>query len=485
MLSSSSFSFFCAIVFFLGHFFLLPSVFGADTPSEKQSGAQETEVEEVLEGFDEDQPGLPELSGEDFGTKIEENRVTVPEDKKLSVKGHIELGSSYNFSHRPPRAGETDWRGLSSLYVETAGEVAFAFSRDWKAKVSGRGLFDAVYSLQGRHHYTAQVLDSQEKEIELMEAFVQGRLSNHLDIKLGRQIVVWGSSDNIRVIDVLNPLDLRQPGLVDMEDLRLPVTMTRMDYYWDQFNVSGILVHEARFNKEPAFGSDFYPYAVPLPNDQEPDTFLEHPEWALALNGGFHKWDFSLNLARIFDDQPHVEIYPGTGPFLGHARLTMAGASGSVTLGNWMIKAEAAYFDGIRFYNLFGEDFQRIDVMAGLEFTGFKETFISLETVARHHTHWDQVLELPPDYAMETDFQTALRISRTLLHERLTLTYLGMLWGKQLENGGFHRFESAYEISDTLSLTGGLILYQSGDKKIETQNIGDNDRVFVRFRYHF
>ena len=36
--------------------------------------------------------------------------------------------------------------------------------------------------------------------------------------------------DNLRVTDVLNPMDLRVPGLTDIDDLRLPVTMIKLDY---------------------------------------------------------------------------------------------------------------------------------------------------------------------------------------------------------------------------------------------------------------
>ena len=60
--------------------------------------------------------------------------------------------------------------------------------------------------------------------------------------------MVWGKSDNIRVTDVLNPLELREPGLVDLEMIRLPVTMTKLDYYIKGLNLSGIVIHEVRYH---------------------------------------------------------------------------------------------------------------------------------------------------------------------------------------------------------------------------------------------
>ena len=72
-------------------------------------------------------------------------------------------------------------------------------------------------------------------------------ITNNFDLKAGRQIVVWGRMDNIRVNDVLNPLDLRIPGLTDIEDLRLPVFMTRVDYYLANIALTGYLIHERRY----------------------------------------------------------------------------------------------------------------------------------------------------------------------------------------------------------------------------------------------
>jgi len=72
----------------------------------------------------------------------------------------------------------------------------------------------------------------------------------------------------VRVTDILNPLDNRLPGMVDIKNLRLPVAMTKLDYYTGLWNLSGIMIHEARFDKTPVFNSDFYPGAGPLPSEK-------------------------------------------------------------------------------------------------------------------------------------------------------------------------------------------------------------------------
>lgn len=109
------------------------------------------------------------------------------------------------------------------------------------------------------------VLNDYESDTEFREIFIRGKINPRLDLKVGRQIVVWGKSDNFRVVDVLNPPDLREPGLVDIENLRLPSCKSRLDYYQGDWSLSGLAIHEIRFDKLPPYGSDFYPFPVKLP----------------------------------------------------------------------------------------------------------------------------------------------------------------------------------------------------------------------------
>ena len=175
------------------------------------------------------------------------------------------------------------------------------FSDAWQAQASVGGFYDLVYVLRGRDDYTQEVLDDYEKELEVLDTFVQGSLTKKLDVKIGRQIVVWGPLFNLRVTDVLNPVDFRLPGLTDLDDLRLPVTMLKLDYFLGNWDLSGMWIPEIRFSKRPVFGSDFYPFPVPMPPAEEPDNGFEFDdaEWAAALVGTFSGWDMGFYWAYI------------------------------------------------------------------------------------------------------------------------------------------------------------------------------------------
>ena len=484
--------------------FLMP------TPSFAEDKAT---LNEIISGFDEEKPsddalddllkGFKEEAGVDkkgrtdddilegFDDESEETKCESSEQEQkpsiYSLDGYIKLGASYNIAHDAPEPGKTDWRGLSRLRPEMQLDLSARFSKSWQAFVSGKGSYDFAYEIRGRDEFTEPVLDNYEKELELREAYVLGSLSDNLDIKAGRQIVVWGKSDNIRVTDVLNPLDMREPGLTDIEDLRLPVTMTRLDYYIGKLSLTGIALHEIRFNKNPEYGSDFYPAATPLPLEDKPGSWGSNTEFAIAVSGVFSGWDIAFYWADIYNDLPHTELVSNGPPpqiEMKHARLKMYGSAFNIAMGNWLLKAEAAYFDGMKFFNEPGKTYSRTDVLAGIEYSGFKDTTISLEAVNRHINSFNDRLERPPDKANEDEFQSALRIEKDFLNDTLTFTLLASTFGLTGQDGAFQRFSMEYDLTDSVKITGGAVLYQSGDLP-RHKNIGDNDRLFIEIKYSF
>lgn len=468
-----------------------------DQPSK---GQENKELDNVLEGFDDETEAQKEVNElDDVLRGFEEDKgaaeeLTKKEKEKKppfwDLSGSVSLGTSFNFAHDAPKPGETDYRGLSRLRPELQLDLDLVLSKNWKALISGRAFYDLAYMINGRDEYTDEVLDEYEKEAELREVYLQGPLLANLDLKVGRQIVVWGKSDNIRVVDVLNPLDRRELGLVDIEDLRLPITMTKLDYYFGKWNLSGVVVHEIRFNKEPAFGSDFYPIDFPPPHEEEPSEGFEHTEFGMALKGIFSGWDISFFGAYFFDDQPHMEMVgpasPAGPPRLKrvHSRLTMLGAAANLAKGNWLFKAEAAYFDGLEFFNVPEKTKSRFDLLFGVEYSGFTDTTITLEMVNRHLFNFDPRMENDPDRAEEDDFQSVLRFTRDFRNETIELTILAAILGLTAENGAFERVSLKYDLTDDWSITGGVVLYQSGDNPMFS-DIGNNDRLFFEIKYSF
>lgn len=493
------------------------------------------ELEELMEGFEDDVQLTDEAPGP---SKL---FPSLP----FSLDGHVKVKGVYNYDHDKPEEDETDWRGLSSLRTELLLELSGKFTNAWRIFVSGKGFYDFAYEINGRNDYTDDVLEEYENEIELREAWVWGRLSDFLDVKVGRQIVVWGRSDNVRITDVINPLDLREPGMTDIEDLRLPLWMTRVDAYYGNWNLTGIAIHEIRFNKLPPLGSDFYPEIIPLsdlesflsdfgispsdiiPEENMPQDGGDNTEYAVALEGTFSGWDISFYWANFYNDFYHpdfdaeIAVLPPPLPQLDaefkHARVNMVGSAFNVTSGNWLFKGEIAYLSGLRYYYVdvdvdvlgvrldFEADkkYYRLDALVGIEYMGFDNTTISFDIANRYITNYDgsiglssaakealEAMGISEEEVLdiigvkENEFQWFLRVSRTFMNETLTLNFLASVYGWKGQGGSVERFWAEYDLTDNIQLTGGIVLYESGDLP-NFRNIGKNDRVFVEIKYSF
>lgn len=469
------------ILFLYSLILISPAVNGQEQqelPEQESSVSPDEEsLEDILSGFEDEEPLLADPSSKQSD---KEDRGKL-KSKNTHLKGFTQTSLSYNYAHSAPEPSlifpvtAADYRGLSQLKQSLQLEwEATVFDR-WKIFLSGSAYYDLVYGVHGRDGYIDRLLEKQEKEAELRQVYIQGSLSSNLDIKVGRQLIVWGKSDNLRVVDILNPLDNREPGMTDLEDLRLPVTMTRIDYYRGNWNLGVIAIHETRFNKNPPFGSEFYPFPVPKPQEKKP----ENSEYALSLDGRFSGWDISFYGARYYDDQPHFN-----GSLLEHSRLSMWGMAANIAIGNWLLKSEIAYIDDLEFGRIGNKTFSRTDLLLGTEYTGFDETTISLEIVNRHLNQFDLLLEGAPDYQQKNAIQSVLRYQRDFKHQTWHLLILASAFGPGTQGGSFKRLELKYDIADAVSLSIGVVAYQAGDHAV-FGSFGDNDRVFFKFRTSF
>jgi hypothetical protein len=499
------------------------------------AAARDSEVEDALEEFEDET---------EIVLQEREDQIQRFWDLDGFFLGQI----SYAFNKASREPGDPDYDDVVVLREQLSLELDLDLPRDWKARVAGRGFFDFAYRLNDRDDYSNDVLDTHEDELEFQEVWIAGNLFKGLDLKFGRQIVPWGRSETIRVLDILNPLDNREPGVVDIEDLRLPVTMTRLDYYWGKWQLTGIAIHEIRFDENPILGSEFYPFnELRDPNgnpvefgEQIPGNAGSNTEWAVALTGVFSGWDISFHGARYFSDTPYAEILDadfelcGTFPtdpcFLlpdpvtytatsvtRHARQTLLGASANLALGNWLLKAETAYIRGLRFLDglavvdgelrslppgldytgspLTDEKKSRYDIMGGIEYAGFTDTFIALEVANRHIAGFDDSFGLPSDYGdiatafpitvQRNQLEASLRINRTFMNERLDTTFLAFLVGTPVAaDGGYWRLSGDYEVMDALTVGAGVAVYLGGDLATFS-GVKNNDRLFMTVKYSF
>jgi hypothetical protein len=470
-------------------------------------------TEDLLGGFGEpeDQAGEDLLGGFDAEAP-EAQRRSAGSWKPPALSGSFGLDVSWAYAHEAPTSRTSpDWRGLRKArsffqlrWDEKHGGVRVvlegkASRDDASAPLEADVLPETPFDWRAEY---VQARRQEEQEVELREAFLEFSPLETLDLRLGRQINVWGMLDSLTLVDVLNPRDNREPGLVDLDDARLPVWATRLDGYLEQVRIQVVANHEVRFNKEPGFGNEYFYYPdpdnltslknrVPLTEEEIPDHGGSSTEYGLSVKRSFSGWDVAGYYAEVFDDSPHlVGTFSGMQPLITarkHARLTLRGAGASAVVESWLLKGEVAQTRGFRFFGS-EQDFVRSAGALGVEYSGISNVQLGLEASLQRLEAFNDIpyrsTGQPNASLLSEVLQSAWTWRQDLLQQTLHLNVMALQVGASGEYGGSRRVGLEYDWADGLNVEGGLLLYQPGESAY-AQQLDDNDRLFAGLSYAF
>ncbi len=410
---------------------------------------QADSIDEVMDGFD-DAPVA-----------------TSAVKKSHDLTGRLTEQLTFGYSDKSPHDN------INSLKSSLLLDYEHKFENGFKFKTNAKAYYDAIYSIRGEDKYSKDELDELKSEVELYDAYIEGSLAKNLDMKLGRQVVVWGRSDTIRITDILNPLDNRRPAMVDIEDLRLPVAMAKFDYFVGDWRVTPIAILEQRFSKNPPAGSNFNP----TPNRPYEESYSDVTP-AISIGGEFSGWDVNLYVAKVHDDAGYLDAGK-----LKHDKVDMVGTAFNLLKGSWLLKSELAHFDGLKYSSTQNREFKRTDGLVGLEYNGFSDTIISYDASVRHIHSYDNRLKNSPISTQKDTYQHAFRVSSDFMNATIKGNYLLSLFGKKLDEGGFQRAWIKYDISDGIYANVGVVDYIGGSNRFD--GVVDNDMIFMDVSYSF
>src|SRR5262245_8440989 len=205
--------------------------------------------------------------------------------------------------------------------------------------VIGRGVYDSIYDIGPAFSkkFTTQEKEKREFEYKLREIYTDIAIPP-FSLRLGRQQVVWGESDNFRALDIVNPLDLRWHWSREpWEDIRIPLWMARAIYDLGKVGpleesfVEGIWIpwdfQRTKITTDPrrpwAFWGDglrtvansvilddqIYDLEVER-IDRKPDRALQSSQVGLRFKGIWGGVDFSLNYLYLLSADTGVKVRP-------------------------------------------------------------------------------------------------------------------------------------------------------------------------------
>ena len=348
-----------------------------------------------------------------------------------------------------------------------------------------------------RSAYSKRLFAGDHIDAELREAYFDTEIGSTF-LRVGKQQVVWGQADGLKVLDVLNPQSFREFILDDFEDSRIPLWTVNAEIPVGDAFLQLVWIPDKTYDDIPEPGATFaftsplivpqLPAGVPVtiaPLDR-PDDFLGDSDVGAKLSAFLGGWDLSLNYAYHYFDRPVVrrEI-TGAGILVrqSYERTHLLGGTFSNVFGDVTLRGETGFSSDRFFLTNDTADADgvirsgELSYVLGLDYQGWRDWFISAQIFQSIVT--DPAPGLVRD---EVDTTATLLVRRDFMNE--TLTAEALLIQSLNEGDGVLQASLVYEWRTNVRLKIGADVFYGKSQGLFGQ-FDENDRVSMAIEFGF
>jgi hypothetical protein len=310
------------------------------------------------------------------------------------------------------------------------------------------------------------------------------------DIRVGRQLLVWGKADGLRITDLLCPTDYTEFIALEFDDVRIPINALRLRFLSDTVSFEMVSIpiftpgvmppEDSPYNTTTA---QLDALGLELDNPSLPEKTIENMESAARISFYLPHIDFAVSALYLWDDFPtlRIETIEDQAVVTQHYhRFFALGAEFSVPLGDFVFRGEAAaYFDRyLQHADMSAASkTDMLNYLLGVDWYPGDNWTIMLQASSASILGDGSLLEQRKHTIVST-----LLMQKKLLREKLTLsnmTYMGFIdWDV------FNRTSVEYALSDAFHIYIGFDLF-AGDKEGTFGQYSDLSSVWLKAKYSF
>lgn len=319
-------------------------------------------------------------------------------------------------------AEEIDWNASVALnlaahiegaepeFSEKGGQFNLKFAQDndnYLIAGEGRVRWNGAYA---NNAYSEAARDAYEWSADWRELYIATDIRD-LNLSFGLQQVVWGKADNLRVVDLVNPLDYRDFVLPDLNDYRKPVWMLRGEYYLDDWSLQVLYIPFFEPNDFAEQGSEYEYFTLDpavmesftLLPENRPGHSFENGEFGMQIARSFSGFDLNFFALQGWDDNPvYRQIYAfdaDNNIFASlqpeYYRQLMLGAASAYVLGSGLVLRSEFSLIPDSMYMLEVLDAAgglteaaTLNALVGLDYT-WRDWLMSIQINDRYIDNWD------------------------------------------------------------------------------------------------
>ena len=332
---------------------------------------------------------------------------------------------------------------------------------------------------------------------KLREANVAFSPVSFVDVKVGRQILTWGTGDLVFLNDLF-PKDYESFFIGrDVEYLKSPSDAIKVSFFSDPANLD--IVYTPHFDPDEFVTGERLTYFNPLAGGlagetmrlraDEPEEWFGDDELALRLYRNVGSYELAAYGYRGYWKSP-AGINPATGQFT-FPRLHVVGASARGPFAGGIGNTEVAYYNSRddtggnnpfvpnsqwRFLLGYSRDLPRLmqDFTVGVQYY--------LEHMMNHGAY-SRTLPAGMPEADENRHLFTVRLTKLLMNQDLRVE-LFTFWSPS-DHDAYLRPFVRYDITDRWRIDGGANIFLGDDRHTQFGQLDRNSNVYLGLRYSF
>jgi len=311
--------------------------------------------------------------------------------------------------------------------------------------------------------------------------------------RVGKQQVVWGEADGVKLVDLVNPQSYQEFILPSSDDSRIPLWMLNIEHSLDQeTNIQVLWIPDASTHEVAPVGSPFrITSALQVPQQSSfqdvrlvspsaPKRIIKDSDFGLKLSRFWSGWDVTLNYLYHTIDEPIFETRfdsSGVSVVGDYRRSHMLGGTASSAFDDWTLRVEIAFESdryhrnretqsGISKANQWGS-------VIGADFQGWRDQFLSLQW---HQSQVNGKIDGLIKAQQEDTLTLLWEVS--MLNDTLTLS-LQQLYSID-HRDGLSRPKLSYNLFSNLDVFTSVDHFFGSQDGLYGQ-FGDSDRISIGF----
>lgn len=248
-------------------------------------------------------------------------------------------------------------------------ELDASFENGWQLKSSIRLRAEAINGMQisdidrdGYSDYSKPAMLNNEMELELREFYLQGELGDSF-LTVGKQQIVWGKADGLKILDIVNPQSFREFILDDFDSSRIPLWTFNVEHNIADWDLQFLWIPDQTYHALPkqsasyAFTSaELVPIAPPgvqvnIEQARRPNNSLLDSDVGFRATTFWKGWDITFNYLYQYNNLPvfrqNLSFSAGI-PVVTispeYERTHVMGTTFSNAFSDWVIRGEIGYF---------------------------------------------------------------------------------------------------------------------------------------------